>query len=342
MTTALSSFGDRDAILRHARRQAIARAQAEQLASRMESDGAPERDSEEAARTWVDLGKALLASGRISASESLLFLTFAIEGIHTKRWLAGDYPELASIAAAMNRIEADAGLTPDQYWLKADAPEAHRQLSDAYEAALDARFEETLRAFDLTMLADLWRTDRKEYDRLREIGRRSIFAKSQHRAAVGSSIASYEDEANRCAAAGAYYAATVMLASAAEARLLDRLLARPSDTATALAGMTHRPGNPDPLTWSLATMLGVAERAGWLGSIADTEVEAHIGPWLSSIRKVRNLLHPGRHARDRPHVPIGFGEYDDARLGYAALCLVLVRVDDEMPPLDQAPRPAGT
>ena len=95
--------------------------------------------------------------------------------------------------ARLETIERQAGLGPDQYWKSADAPQEHQQLNDAYEEALDSRFEELLRAFGLTELADLWRDDRPEYDRLREMGRRSVFEKNNHLAAVSASIPKYED-----------------------------------------------------------------------------------------------------------------------------------------------------
>lgn len=321
----MNSFDDPQDILRHALRQAIARAQSSRIVGQMQAEDAPAREPEEAARTWITLSKALLDGGQITASESVIFLTFAIETIHSKRWLDGTYPELATISARLETIERQAGLGPDQYWKRADAPQEHQRLNDAYEEALDSRFEELLRAFGLTELADLWRDDRLEYDRLREMGRRSVFEKNNHLAAVSASIPKYEDEAAKSASAGAFYAATVMLGSAVEARLLERFLSCPAETSAAYSGMARAggPRNADPLRWNLEHMLAVAEQAGWLGSIQDDEVRANVRPWLLSVRDTRNLLHPGRHVRVKPHVIIGREEYLDAQLGYRALCIAL-------------------
>lgn len=296
--------------------------------------GTPPPDTEEAARAWVALGKEMLSSGKISATESVIFLTYAVEGIHTTRWLDGAYRELEPFSLQMERIEREAGLRPEQYWKKGDAPENHQRLSDMYEAVLDAKFEEMLREFDLPKLADLWRDDRPEYDRLREIGRRSIFEKDNHLKAVTASIPLYEDEAVKSAAAGAFYAATVMLGSAAEARLIERFLSYPAETSKALASMAgaSKPRNTDPLHWSLEHMLAVAEQAGWLGVIEDDYVGANVRLWLLSLRDTRNLLHPGRHVRDKPHIVIGNEEFLDAKFGYGALCIALLRSSPTTPP----------
>lgn len=331
----MNKFDDRQGILQHALRQAIARAQLNRIADKMRADDAPARDTEEAAQAWVAMGTAMLDGGKISATESVIFLTFAVEGIHSKRWLDGAYSELETLSAQLEAIEREAGLRPDQYWKKADAPEEHKQLNDAYSAALDARFEMALREFGLTELADLWRDNRAEYDRLREIGRRSIFEKNNHLTAVSTSIPLYEDEAVKSASVGAFYAATVMLGSAAEARLLERFLSYPAETSAALAcvARAERPRNADPLHWNLEHMLAVAEQAGWLGIIEDDEVGANVRPWLLCIRDTRNLLHPGRHVRDKPHVMIGHEEFLDAQFGYGALCIALIQSFHSTPPV---------
>lgn len=115
--------------------------------------------------------------------------------------------------------------------------------------------------------------------------------------------------------------------AAAEARLLEALLLRPDEAQTALSRLprAQRPRNADPLHWSLENMIAVADAAGWLGPIEDGEVSANVSPWLLAVRDLRNLLHPGRHARDKPHAILGSEEFVDAKLGYAALCIVLNR-----------------
>lgn len=323
----MEMFGDERAVLQHALMQAVASARAKSIAKRVGSPAAPDRDTAETTRAWVALAQTMLVAGKITASESLLFSTFAVEALHTKRWLDHAYPEIEQLSAAINEIERAEGLAPDQYWLKDDGPEEHQRLNEAYSEALDERFAETLIEFGLTDLADLWREDRAEYDRRREIGRRAAFEEADHRTAVSASIAVYEGEALKSAGAGAFYAASVMLGAAAEARLLEALLARPDEAQTALSRLSRaqKPRNADPLHWSLEHMIAVADTAGWLGVVEDAEVGANVGPWLLAVRDLRNLLHPGRHARDKPHAIIGSEEYVDAKFAYAALCIALNR-----------------
>ncbi len=323
----MEEFGDQQDILQHALTQAIARAQSHHMAEKMGDANAPARNTQEAAKAWVALGLSMLAGGKISATEAVIFLTFSVEGVHFKRLTDGEYSEIELISRQMRTVEREAGLREDQYWQITEAPEDYRRLSDAYDAAADKRFEATLREFELETLADLWRDDRSEYNRLREIGRRAIFHRDDHLTAISASIPVYEDEAIKSASAGAFYAAAVMLGSAAEARLLERFLNYPQKTAEALGHLprTEKPRNSDPLHWNLGHMLAVAEQAGWLGVIEDDDVGANVKPWLLSVRDTRNLLHPGRHARDKPHATIGSEEYVDAKFGYGALCIALQR-----------------
>ena len=318
------SDDDREQVLAYARRQAEEADRASRLARDLTANDALERDSAEAARRWAGLADAMLAGGKITASEYLMYATFAIEGLHQKRWLAGDYTEIEAISEQMRAVERRHGLKSGEYWLREDEPADMRDLSRRYEAALDDRFRAALVEFGLTALADLWSGDRQEYDRQREVGRRSIFAKNDHALAVTDALRMYEQDAQRSADAGAFYAAVVMLGSAAEARLLAAVLSRPAAVATSLA--TKRAGksrSADPLGWSLDQLIAVAEEAGWIGVIEDAVVGASVTAWLRSLRATRNLLHPGRHARDKPHVAIGREEYEDARMGYAALCIAL-------------------
>lgn len=311
-------------VLEHAHRQALAATKARELALAL-NDGELERGSEQSAEHWVELANALLASGRITASEHLIYATFGAEYVHEKRWLAGLYPEIEEISSQISELERAYGLNQNEYWPLGDEPEEITPLNAKFSAALDKRFEETLIEFGLYKLAELWNKNRNEYDRQREIGRRSIFEKHDKITAVSTSLQTYEREAENCAGAGAFYAAAVMLGSAAEARLLEAVLRYPKQTQLALEDMKRadKPRNSDPMHWSLEHLVAVAEQAGWISTIENDVVGARVGPWLSSLRNLRNLLHPGRHVRDKPHAIIGREEYTDAQFGYDALCISL-------------------
>ena len=212
-------------------------------------------------------------------------------------------------------------------------PPEHQALADQYDAAMDIRFIETLRDFGLDEFADLKISDSSEYDRRREIGHLATFEKDNSKKSVSSLIDSFENEAFICAKAGAYYAACIMLGSATEARLLHACLHKSSDVALALLSLPkeQQPKQSNPLNWSLDNLVSVAQRAGWIGEIEDDSIVINVPAWLKSLRETRNLLHPGRHARKRPHIIIGVEEYSDALLAYRALCMTLER----HPPVDK-------
>ena len=316
---------EKQRVLDHALRKSIATSRASEIALTLQNRDDFKRGSTETIRRWIDLADALLTSGRITASEYLIYATFGLEYRHDQRWLDGDYPEIANLSAKLNKIEKQYGLKDDEYWLNKDQPQEARILNDEYSDALDLRYERLLREFELHDIADLWGKNRKEYDRQREIGRRSIFEKGNHLAAIQASILVYEKEAQLSARAGAFYAGSVMLGSAAEARILEAVLIYPNIISTALGEMRSqdKPKNLNPLHWSLEHLISVADHAGWITVIENHEVGISVRKWLASLRELRNLLHAGRHARDKPHVLISQAEYTDAQLGYCALKISL-------------------
>lgn len=121
--------GDQRAVLQHALTRRVASARANRIAKHMGSPDAPNPDTEEATGAWVVLAQTMLGPGKITASELLLFSTFAVEAVHTKRWLDQAYQEIEQLSAEIRKIERAEGLTPEQYWRKGDGPEEHQRLS---------------------------------------------------------------------------------------------------------------------------------------------------------------------------------------------------------------------
>ena len=273
-------------------------------------------------KDWIALAGAMLTSGKISQAEGLLYRTFSVQDLHTDRWLAGIYDnELRPIAHAMKRIESDHGLSDQQSFYTHSAPEDWLELSKAYEDVLDAKFEETLREFGLAADADMWRNDRPRFDREREAARLSIFEALDVEKAVTGSIATYEREAEVCAAVHAYCSASVMLGAAAEGRLLLACLQNPVKCQAAATSLPKgiRPTKSDPLNWTLEHLIKVAEAAGWITNLADDEVVFIVSNWLHKLRNSRNLLHAGRQAKYNPHIDIDEETYNDANAAYLAL-----------------------
>jgi hypothetical protein len=180
---------------------------------------------------------------------------------------------------------------------------------------------ETFRKFAPPSLADQLEKDPETFWNMYERGRRSIFEKEDHLASVLDLIALYESEAKKGADAEAYYASIIMLGSAAEARILLECLRQPTKIQTIVHNLPkrERPNSADPLTWTLAHLISVANAAGWLPNIDDGKVVHVVSGWAHRLRATRNLLHPGRHAVDKPHVVLGRKEWLDAVSAHTAL-----------------------
>lgn len=281
------------------------------------------RDEVEHTKNMVTIVQALHASRRITDQEYVFYGSSTIEFIHDSRQMAGQYDdELSEIAAAIDAIEKEAGLKPDEYWLRKDAPEEHQKLNDQYEAILEARFIATLYEFGLDDLAKLREHDDEEFDRLRERGRRSVHHKGMDEAALLDIVLRYEDEARRAAKVRAYTAAVTMLGAGLEGLLLLHCLesrAKAKATAESLPRRS-RPRTPsDPATWTFENLIHVCLSAGWLPPIT-TEVATHNPAGLAHLlRAMRNYIHPGRRVRERPWLEAEVGEYKDAEAIYVAL-----------------------
>jgi hypothetical protein len=309
-------------ILHHGHRRAVGQLGAQAIAEKLKCGDQENRLSRERIHTTIQLAHSLLDGGRISEDEHLFHASILIEDLHTNRWHQDEYPELKDISDAMNSIKSDYGLDENSEWNLSEAPLQFLALSKQYSEALDLRFAETLEEFGLNDYADLWRQNRLQYDSKRERARRAIFDPGNAQQAVLASIDVYENEARLCASIGAFYAACVMLGSASEARLLWICLNSPDEVKLALQGIPskERPRNEDPLHWNLEHLVLVSHHAGWIDDLENDDLIINVAAWLSSLRDTRNLLHPGRHARDRPHIVISIEEYRDCLYAYQALC----------------------
>jgi hypothetical protein len=134
-------------------------------------------------------------------------------------------------------------------------------------------------------------------------------------------IAMYASEAKKCANAQAYYAACVMLGSASEALILLKCIQEPVQLAEAIARTpaTRRFHKGGPQFWNLAQLIEVANEAGWIANLETENILVHIVNLLASLHELRNLVHPGRHTVQRPHISIGEEQYKDAEAAYLAL-----------------------
>lgn len=278
----------------------------------------------------LGLAQALWVARRITREELAHLVSQAADRVSWDREGAGAYKaELGPIESRIKTIEEAYGLGPDQYWLKADAPEEYTALTDAWEEVVDRHMGAILRELGFDEFAKLMNESRPRWDRMVEAGRRLFHTRSELDPAdtVRLLIESYEREAMLCETVSAYYAGCVMLGAAAEARLLDARLNDLDATERARRAL-HKdrgPRKPDPHAWTLDQLITIAVEAGWIGELQDRDYIFVVSGLADHVRATRNFLHPGRHAMDRPLSPLTEHEYRDAKASYYALRLALER-----------------
>ena len=291
-------------------------------------------DPAEVARR-VAFAKALYASRRISLHEYVIFAISPVEFLHDERWIEGHYDdELKPISQTIEKIEKEHGLGPDEYWLRGQGPKEHISLNRQYEASIEEKFVEMLREFGLDDLADLKEQSPKEFELLRERGRRSVFHKDEYIPAIKDVVIQYEKEAHDSSTVGAYSAAVTSLGAGVEGLLLLRCLRSPHKASRISKALPKRlrPRAPDDSsTWSFETLVEVCLAAGWLPSI-ETEIARYDTAALAHVlRLMRNYVHPGKRARERPWSQTDEQEYRDAEAIYSVLISTLGHIRRRRP-----------
>lgn len=275
----------------------------------------------------VLLSKALYISRRISRSQYVVFACVPVETLNEERWLDGTFEnELRRIQEQIDALDKESGLPQNHYWPRGQAPEEFQNRYDAleaqYSAVIESHFIAALREFGLDDLADLRESDTKEFDRLRERGRRSIFHKDEHVRVLKDIVVRHEEEASRAASAKAYTAGVILIGAALEGLLLIRCL-RSKQKAIRAAGTLSRRQRPlpsdDPTKWKFETLISTCLSAGWLPRIS-TEYAQYAPASLADIlRNMRNLVHPGRCMRESPWSETDERDFKDAEAIYVAL-----------------------
>jgi hypothetical protein len=280
---------------------------------------------------WVErsvaLTRALYVSRRISTQEYVMFAAMPVEVVHEDRFMDGQYDgALDPITCAMDETREAYDLSKEEYWPAGEAPKEYELLSRQYDSVLDKYFATTLREFGLNDLADLYENDREEFDRLRERGRRSVFHKDELVPALRDIVVRYEEDARRAASAKAYSAAVTLLGAGVEGLLLLRCL-RSKHKASRVAQelpRRKRPRCPEDLTkWTFDNLIEVCLGAGWLPPV-ETQVAVYNSAGLAHLlRLMRNHVHPGKHAREKPWIETDERVYSDAEAIYMILLFTL-------------------
>lgn len=129
----------------------------------------------------------------------------------------------------------------------------------------------------------------------------------------------YDDEATRCAQAGCFHAACVMIGAALEAGLLAMVISFEDELRD--QGVWPPGERRPPTHWPLSALVTVARQAGWLPTrlqsvdteTADVFAEREVGDVIDFPTPVRNAAaHPGLYVRESLDAQIGEVAYKNA------------------------------
>ena len=278
-------------------------------------------------RKYIEIAQARYESGNISEHELLFHKSFVIESqVHETRWLKGMYqPELSPISDKMREVERKYGLSDDEYWPISEAPEEYKELSKEYDDVLERKLLETFVEFGADDLKYLYLNDRKKFDELHHVGGKSVFLQSDRNKLQFMAIL-YEKEAEVASKGGAFFAASVMLGSAIEARLIVTCIDNDEKVRDALKrmGLTNKKlKSKNPLTWTLERLIEVCHEAGWIPDF-DAGMFTYSGQaMLDFLRSTRNDVHPGVKIRKRNGLVMGGEQYKDVKHIHALLSSTL-------------------
>lgn len=275
------------------------------------------KDSECAA-SLVDLCTALLQARKMSRQEYIFNASYAASGLHEERLFKKEYPEIEAISAMLSVIEKAHGA--DEGWAIGEGPEEHQRLSEEWDLLADKRFILTMKEIGAGDVASLYLDKPDEYEHLRERGRRSIFQKDEVVASISDAVIRYENEARSSASVRAYTASVILLGAAVEGLLLLRCL-RSKRKAVSVASKLPKKIRPsaldDFLRWNFDHLIEVCLAAGWLPIVPEIEVRpdrlAHL------LRGMRNYVHPGRVAKERPWIEMEKEDYEQAEVIYTTI-----------------------
>ncbi len=289
-----------------------------------EAKGTCSRSDPNFVRKQIALAKTLYMARLISREEYVFYAVYPVENLFNDR-LTKDY-DIIRINKAIEEIKIQYRLKPDEYWAVGDGPPEYKQLNTEYEDTSDRIFLKTLYEFELGEFANLIEENPEEFDRLRERGRRAIFHGDELPSALSDIVVHYEEDAKRAAAAEAYSAAIVSLGAGLEGLLLLRCL-RSKCKASRIARNLKRGKQPrypeDILTWTFDNLIQVCFTAKWLPSVSTSYAKYSSAGLADLLRKMRNYVHPGRYAKEKPWCEISKRDYNDA---YAIYIILLSEV----------------
>lgn len=278
----------------------------------------------ERVRELLKLARALYEARQISTSEYVFYVASQVERIAEAR--VQDDKELKKINKAIKAIEKLHGLADDEYWPRGKGPKEYIRLNKKWEAISEKTELDAFREFGLNDLAELQQQRPDEYCRLRERGRRAVHHHDEYIPAIRDIIIGHEQDAKLAAAAKIYSAAVTSLGAGVEGLLLLRCL-RSKVKANSIAQMLdNKPKSKNPTTWTFETLIEVCHKAGWLPPIISSIARYDSASLMRVLKTMRNRVHPGKQARERPWCETDERDYEDANAIYVTLLLTLANV----------------
>ncbi|EOB6258338.1 hypothetical protein ACHELR_000322 [Vibrio fluvialis] len=270
---------------------------------------------ENRARKFISVAKARYAAGGISEHELLFYICHCVENqVHETRCSNGIYDkDLRSVNEAIKEVERKYDLKDGEYWRLDDAPDEYLKLNAIYDSVLQQKLVETFIEFDSPDLALLYTDNPDKFNESRKIGYRSVFKKDEHSRLI--SLANmYEREASHSANGEAFFAASVMLTSAIETRLIIACLNNKQAVTDALnlLGLSNSAlKSKNPLRWTLETLIEVCNCAGWLPKFETDNFVYDRHAMATFLRSFRNNVHPAVHLKQKSGLSFGKEQYKD-------------------------------
>ncbi len=281
---------------------------------------------EDRAKLYIKIAQARYAAGDISEHELTFHRCYSIEvQIHEARCSNGAYDSiLKPISEKMRAVEKSYGLSDDEYWPLSEAPEEYLELSREYDLTMEHKLLEAFCEFEAEDLRDLYLNDPNKFYKLHDAGRVAIFQKNE-KAKFKSVAIYYENEARAAEEVGAFLAASVMLGSAIETRLILTCLENDEHVRKTLdnLGLTNRIlKSKNPITWTLETLIKVCSTAGWIPNYDTGEYIFSGDAMIKFLKSSRNQVHPKIKLKNKGLV-VGEEQFKDIKYAHQLLSSTL-------------------
>lgn len=267
--------------------------------------------------------KALYEARRLSKYEYVFYASFQVDQILEDRMLTKAYRAAFSpIEQQMREVERAHGLNEDEWFTTDCEPPEHTELNAKWSELYDSKRSDIFDEFGLSNIRRLAQEKPKIYEEWTERGRRGMRHRGDHPEALKDVILAFETNAERSAEIGSYSAAVMALSAAIEGTLIVRCLKSPhksSRIARTLTGAAKTKTPNDPLNWRFDTLIEVCRVAGWLPLLELGEVTIDSANLARRLKRLRNLIHPGRFVKERPWSLFDQREYKDAWSMYSVI-----------------------